>query len=295
MGFNRINNFKIADLYIRIVFAESHINNMYLLPSFQPFRTNNVSGGLFFKLTVDDSISQIKDKDIIRTFDTGNGYTSVYRLKDGGYQYVINDIEGKYCCLLQTNENFSDCVCALNGNIQMRAFGLNNALMIIFAFAGSIHKTLLIHASTVSHNNKAFVFIGKSGTGKSTHTDLWMKYIEGTELINDDNPILRIISNNIYIYGSPWSGKTACYKQTKVHIGAITQINRATENKIERITPIESFAFLLTACASMKWDDKKHNAICDTITKVIENTPIYKLNCLPDKRSAVICQKMISK
>lgn len=294
MTSNIINDFRIADFFIRIVFKESHINNMDLLPSFKPFRTNNVSGGLFFTLTIDDSISQRKDKYLIRNFDTGNGNTIVYNLGDSGYQYVIKDIEGKVCCLLQTNEDFSDCVCALNGDLRMRTFGLNNALMIIFSFAGSIHQTLLIHASIVSHNHKGFAFIGKSGTGKSTHTDLWLKYIEGTELINDDNPVLRVLENKAYIYGSPWSGKTPCYRQKRVPLEAITKIKRATTNSIKRMNPVESFAILLPACASMKWDDNKYNAICDTITKVIENTPIYELECLPDEKSAIICQRTIS-
>jgi len=268
---------------------------MTLLSSFEPFRTNYVSGGLFFKLTIDDSISQRKANDAIGTFDTGNGYTEVCSLEDGGYQYIINNTEGKYCCLLQTNKNFSECVCALNGDTLMRAFGLNNALMLIFAFVGSLHETLLIHASAVRHNDKGFAFTGKSGTGKSTHTDLWMKYIEGTELINDDNPVLRVLGNKTYIYGSPWSGKTPCYKQKRIHLGAITQIVRAKEDKIKRMSPAESFASLLPSCASMKWDDKKYNAICDTITKIIENTPIYTLDCLPDEKSARICQRTISK
>ncbi len=292
---NRTNNFKIADFYISIIFTESHINNMTLLSSFEPFRTNYVSGGLFFKLTIDDSISQRKANDAIGTFDTGNGNTEVYSLEDGGYQYIINNTEGKYCCLLQTNKDFSECVCALNGDTRMRAFGLNNALMLIFAFVGSLHETLLIHASAVCHNDKGFAFTGKSGTGKSTHTDLWMKYIEGTELINDDNPVLRVLGNKTYIYGSPWSGKTPCYKQKRIHLGAITQIVRAKEDKIKRMNPAESFASSLPSCASMKWDDKKYNAICDTITKIIENTPIYTLYCLPDEKSARICQRTISK
>jgi hypothetical protein len=36
----------------------------------------------------------------------------------------------------------------------------------------------------------------------------------------------------------------------------------------------------------MKWDSKIYNNICDTVTRVIETTPIYTLHCLPDEEAA---------
>ena len=295
MDSKEVNIFRIADLDIRIVFKDSHINNMRLLPSLEPFRTENVSDGLFFNLTVDDSMQPNKEREKIRKFDTGNGDTVVYKLNNGGYQYIIKDINGGDCCLLETNKDFSDCRCALNGDRWMREFGLNNALMLIFAFAGSLINVLLVHASTVKNNGRGYAFTAKSGTGKSTHTGLWIKYIEGSELMNDDNPIVRVINGKSYIYGSPWSGKTPCYRQIKAPLGAMTLIDRATRNSIERLGPIEAFVTLLPSCSSMKWDGEIYNAICDTVTKVIETTPIYVLHCLPDKEAAIICHEAISK
>ena len=73
----------------------------------------------------------------IRVFDTGNGDTIVDKIDDGGYQFIIKNIDGYSCCLLITNSTFDKCRCALNGNNSMRQFGLNNALMLAYAFAGS--------------------------------------------------------------------------------------------------------------------------------------------------------------
>lgn len=83
----------------------------------------------------------------IRRFDTGNGDTIVDKLEDGGYQYIIKDIEGADCCLLITDKDFVNCRCALNGTPEMRRFGLNSALMLVLAFAGARRQTLLLHAS----------------------------------------------------------------------------------------------------------------------------------------------------
>ena len=291
------HNFKIAELNVRIVFADSEKNSIKLLPSFAPFSTEAFKEDLFFQLTVDDQLRPVpkEERKHIRNFDTGNGDTIVDKLEDGGYQYIIKDIKGADCCLLITNKDFSDCRCALNGNYNMRSFGLNNALMLIFAFAGAHKQTLLIHASLVRNNNFCYAFIAKSGTGKSTQVSMWLRHIAGSDLMNDDNPIIRYIDNEFWIFGSPWSGKTPCYRNIKARLGAITRIDRATTNSVDKLPPIQAFASLLPSCSSMKWDSDIYNAICDTITKIVETTGIYTLHCLPNKEAAEVCYRAISK
>lgn len=291
-------HFCIADFHVRVLFKESKHNGMHLLSSMQPFVEEEVpTDSLLFQLTVDDEIPVIgKDhRERVGRFDSGNGMTVVDRLEDGGYQYIIKDIYDRECCLLQTNKEFSDCRCALNGNKDMRSFGITNALMIVYAFAGSFQQTLLIHASTILNNGYGYAFIAKSGTGKSTHTQLWIKHIPGSELMNDDNPIVRVVGDQAFIYGSPWSGKTPCYRQIKAPLGAITRIDRAPKNSIEKLSPIEAFASLLPSCSNMKWDKDIFHGICNTVTRVIELTNCYTLHCLPDQEAAEICHKEISR
>lgn len=290
--------YRIAEFNIKIEFCTSDINNERLLPSFIPFKISSTPAEIFFQLTVDDSIKPLNKDDLekIGDFDTGNGVISVSKSKNivGTYQYIINDINGRNCCLLQTYDNFSYCRCALNGSFNMRLFGLNNALMIIFAFKGSFYDTLLIHASAICHKNHAYAFVAKSGTGKSTHSSLWLKYIPGCELINDDNPIIRIIDDIPYLYGSPWSGKTPCYRNVKIRLGGIVRIDRANANSISKLSPTVAFASLLPSCSTMKWDKVIFNNICSTISLLIEHANIYILHCLPDKNAAIKCHEMIS-
>ena len=176
----------------------------------------------------------------------------------------------------------------------MRSFGLNDAIMLIYAFAGAHFSTLLIHASCVSYQGKAYPFTAQSGTGKSTHTSLWMKHIEGTELMNDDNPIIRIINGKPIVYGSPWSGKTPCYRNIKAPLGAVTRIERAPYNKAVCLSVVEAFASLLPACSTMKWDETLYDLLCNAITEIIQTTPIYTMHCLPDEEAAHVCQQTIT-
>ena len=291
--------FCIAEHLIKIVFQESPYNSMRLLASFQPFNVNDDDNDKtpLFTITIDDTTMPV-DKTLrerIRDFDTGNGDTIVDRITTGGYQFIVKDLNAKPCALLVANEDFSDVHCALNGNFDMRRFGLNNVMMLTYAFAGSLHDTLLIHASLVRHQGYGYAFIAKSGTGKSTHTSLWMRFIPDCDLMNDDNPVVRVIDGKPYIYGSPWSGKTPCYRNVKAPLGAITRIDRAPANSIERLRPVEAFTSVLPSCSSMKWDKRLYRSLGDTITRIIETTPIYILHCLPDKEAAEICHKEITR
>lgn len=306
-------SFCVAEHLLQVTFEESANNDIRLLPSFAPFRVEegndgclvymdgnkclSTSSDMLFCLRVDDNISVVprEERSRIDIFDTGNGKTTVDLKRDGGYQFIIKDIAGHSCCMLQTNNNFTEALCALNGSQEMRRFGLNNALMMMYAFRGSFFNTLLIHASLVRNNGYGYAFIAQSGTGKSTHTSLWLKHIEGSDLMNDDNPIVRIIDNKPMIYGSPWSGKTPCYRNIKAPLGAITKIDRAKQNSVERLSPTIAFSQILPSCSSMKWDKVVFRNTYDTVIKLIEAIPsVNVLHCLPDEDAARTCYNAIA-
>jgi hypothetical protein len=289
-----MNLYTIGGHTIELRFAPSQYNSIDLLPSFKSFAVADSSASTLFTLSIDDTTRPAPGRKLLRKFDTGNGDTLVYMLPDGGYQFIIRDTAQNDCCLLIANSTFNNAQCALNGNEQMRSFGLNNALMLCYAFSGSFHDTLLVHASCImTDNGFAYPFIAASGTGKSTHTSLWLKHIEGCSLLNDDNPVIRIIDGQPLVFGSPWSGKTPCYRNRSAKLGAVTRIERAPANSISRLSPVEAFASLLPACSTMKWDTTLHDNLCNTISRIIETTPIYTLHCLPNEEAARLCHNTI--
>lgn len=267
---------------------------MKLLPSFAPFKTTN-DEDLLFNLAVDDQIGADVVRELVCNADTGNGITVVERLADGGYRFTIRDLKDGLCCILNTDKSFSHCQCSLYGNDSMRSFGLNNAIMMTYAFASANKDTLLVHASLIRQNGYAYAFIAKSGTGKSTHTGLWMSCLPNCDLMNDDNPVIRIINGEPWAFGSPWSGKTPCYRNVSAPLKAITKIERANSNSIVRLMPLNAFASMLASVSTMKWDAEIHKLTCNTVKRIIETCNVYSLHCLPNREAAEICNKAISK
>ena len=85
---------------------------------------------------------------------------------------------------------------------------VDNALMVLYALATADRQTVLFHAAVVSYEGKGYMFLGPSGTGKSTHASLWLRHVAGTALVNDDNPVVRIGEDGrATVYGSPGAAR----------------------------------------------------------------------------------------
>ena len=141
------------------------------------------------------------------------------------------------CARMLFDAGYSRAKVYLQGGAATQRFGLDNSLMVLFAFATARLGTLEMHASVVSNGGKAYMFLGRSGTGKSTHSRLWLENVPGTELVNDDNPVMRVQDDGrVLVYGSPWSGKTPCYRNMSLPAGAVVRISRAPENRITRLS-----------------------------------------------------------
>ena len=294
-------DFLIADFPVRICFTDNQPNGTWLIPSLRSFLVDAASaatvGEPLFTLIVDDTLPVVpkEHRHRIRVFDTGNGDTAVDRLEDGGYQFIIKDIEHNECALLIADKGFTHCRCALNGSRSMRIYGMTNVLMLCFSYASSNHSTLLMHASLVRHEGVAYAFTAKSGTGKSTHVSLWMQHIPDCDIMNDDNPIIRLKDDGVYVYGGPWSGKTPCYRNVVAPLGGVVRIDRAEQNSIDRLPPIEAFTSVLPSCSSMKWDEDIWDRICTAVSSLVAQVPCYILHCLPDEEAALLCHNVVHK
>ena len=171
---------------------------------------------------------------------------------------------------------------------------IDNALMVMFALATADKGTALFHAAAVSREGRGYMFLGKSGTGKSTHAGLWVKHVEGAELMNDDNPVVRIHEGRAVVYGSPWSGKTACYRDVSCPLDAIVLLSQAPYNKISRLGGLEAYVALVTSISGQRWDEGIADGLHETENELASNVPMWHLECLPNEEAATLCQTTIT-
>lgn len=178
-------------------------------------------------------------------------------------------------------------------------YAVNNALMVFYAVATSSYNTALFHAAVVKYQDRGYMFLGKSGTGKSTHARLWLKYNEGSELLNDDNPVVRFYTTAdgkgyAKVFGSPWSGKTPCYKNDECVLGGLVLLFQAPYNKITRLRAIQAYAAIRPCISGKRWEKSIADGLHETENSLVANVPVWYLECLPDEAAATLCRKTIA-
>ena len=177
---------------------------------------------------------------------------------------------------------------------QHTKFAIDNALMVLYALSTAAQATVLFHAAIVSYQGKGYMFLGKSGTGKSTHARLWLKHIEGTALVNDDNPVVRIEGEQTIVYGSPWSGKTPCYRNVSYPLGGIVLLSQAPYNKIQRLSGIQAYVALVESISGKRWDKHIADGLHHTENALAMQVPMWHLECLPDEAAAKLCNEEVT-
>ena len=220
-------------------------------------------------------------------------YYSIYE-SDGATRYTLDESPetGKPSAILAMSADGADGV--LYADAALRAYGvvfqLSTALMIMFTHNSALRNVLLIHASVIGINGKANIFLGKSGTGKSTHSRLWLEHIPGAELLNDDNPALGFDADgNLIVYGTPWSGKTPCYRNVCAPVNAIVRLDQAPANRIERENGLNAYAALLGSVSAIRWNRPIMDAITRSVEKAAGSAKVFHLFCLPDAGAAQLC------
>lgn len=197
---------------------------------------------------------------------------------------------------LIASEDFSSGILAMlpAGKAAFR-FAVDNALMLMFALSTATLGTLEIHSSVTVCEGRGYAFLGKSGTGKSTHSRLWREHVPGSRLLNDDNPIIRIKDGEVRIYGSPWSGKTPCYKAESAPLGAVVRISQNPENSIHRLSPVQAYASMYSSCSAFREIRNTADGIHSTLVQLVGAVPMYRLECRPDREAAELCHNTVSR
>ena len=210
--------------------------------------------------------------------------------KGGIYVVALSATTGEPFRLMRLDRGFGGATLWLPAGNRHNLFTIDSMLRILFAQAAVSRDALAVHASTVVADGFAYLFMGKSGTGKSTHSSLWIKTFPGVELLNDDNPILRLQPDGtVRVYGSPWSGKTPCYRNASAPVRAIVRLRQAPANEYRPLADIEAFTAILPGVSAITSDRALYNRAATTVIELTRRVSIGTLLCLPDAAAARLC------
>ncbi len=156
------------------------------------------------------------------------------------------------------------------------------------------HDGFLLHASAVVVDDRAYLFSANSGTGKSTHTALWLKrFGSRAYMLNDDKPALRLEDGGWFAYGTPWSGKHDISANVRVPVAGICFLERGTENTIAPFGGSKA-AFAFWEQTLRPAGTRVREKIMDLLENLMDNVPIWKLQCNMDPEAAQVSYRAMS-
>lgn len=168
------------------------------------------------------------------------------------------------------------------------------------ATGSSFYKQLLdfggmmLHSSAVVVDGQAYLFTADSGTGKSTHTKLWLqKFGDRAFILNDDKPALRLEDDGWYAYGTPWSGKHDISVDTRVPLAGIAVVERGEENSIEPFGGITAIHAILKQVNRPKQKEYREKLL-ELLDKLITQVPVWKLRCNMEPEAAEVSYQAMS-
>jgi hypothetical protein len=286
--------FSVAD-HCFLVSVPDSINIDRALPSFKPFKCNR-HGNILFKFICSDDIglSNIKPNERILKCDLEGGIAQLFK-NEISYYCTLQYERKSAIHYLKFNKLYNINYAKIDWTDGYAFFILNSMIRIVYAQACIYKNTISLHSSSVILGGKAYLFLGKSGTGKSTHADMWVKaFVDKAKILNDDNPIIRVSSSGAIAYGSPWSGKRNYYNNEGYPIRAIVRLRQSDCNIYHKLSGVNAFTAIYPSCSAMRTDKQQNEHLFKTLIKLIDISDIGILKCLPNIDAALLCFKSIN-
>lgn len=153
---------------------------------------------------------------------------------------------------------------------------------------------IMLHASCVVADDRAYLFSAPCGTGKSTHVRLWMELLgDRAYILNDDKPALRVLDGKIYAYGTPWSGKHGINRNARVELGGIAVLRRAAENSIRPMETTQAFYSVMNQ--TLRDLAPRDELRClETVEKIVSEGRVFDLACNQDISAARLSYEFMS-
>ena len=141
-----------------------------------------------------------------------------------------------------------------------------------------VFSRMLLHCAVLEYKGKGYAFLGKSGTGKSTHTRLWKKYLSTPRMINGDKPILEYTNEGFIAHGTPWKGKEGWGSRISAPLCGLCFLEQAKDCSIQKLTTSQASKRIFSQVL-LPSEEQNAVATLELLDKLVSATPAYLLKC----------------
>jgi hypothetical protein len=162
----------------------------------------------------------------------------------------------------------------------------------VFLLFAQEHGLFALHSASVLYREKAWLFSGPSGTGKSTHTNLWHKLYD-TPFLNGDLNLCRIEGDSVMVYGMPWCGTSGIYTKEAYPLGGIILLRQSPENRIEELSADKQQLLVSQRLISPSWTEERLVKNLSFAGGVRERCLVFRLSCNMEDEAAETVKEYI--
>ena len=268
-----MNRFQIAGYIIELQFAPEFIHPYLFDFTYEGEQKSDIT----YSLECDQNIREkYTGSEWLATSENLN-----IRSTSVGYDYVYSNNE--YVALCSVDVKLWRAVFTIEDtqNYELHKEHLFIAIRDMFFIFLQQNGFLTIHSSSIIYREKTYLFSASSGTGKTTHTDLWRKYYN-VPILNGDVTVVGIEDHQPIAYGIPWCGTSHQYLNRRLVLGGIIFLQQGQENYINNLSPRDTLLRLLAHTFNPNWTKTLISENLSIAEAIQQNVKCALLTCRPD-------------
>jgi hypothetical protein len=153
-------------------------------------------------------------------------------------------------------------------------YDVDSLLRVLLSMLLVDHVGLLLHAATVLHQSRAYVFMGRSGAGKSTVAALSPK----GSVLTDEISLIRFAEGVWRAYGTPfWGEFRAAGRNISAPLAGIFSLVQARENRRTLLPGKAALSALLANTLFFSNARKDRDKLLAIQSELLSTVPVYRL------------------
>lgn len=205
-----------------------------------------------------------------------NKELSIYEYEDG-YVLLFEQMRNILEARMTKDGSYVRVYCRMPQDATEKE-NLFHAIRHFFLYRAQQKGFFAIHSASILYRDKAWLFSGHSGMGKSTHTALWHESA-GTPYVNGDLNLIGEEDGKMKVYGIPWCGTSGIYTTKTYDLGGIVLLGRDVTDHLEELDEVEKIVRVMQRMISPAWTAEQMNRNLEFAEKITEQNPVYYLKC----------------
>lgn len=151
-----------------------------------------------------------------------------------------------------------------------------------------------LHSSFVLYQDKALLFTGPSGIGKTTQAELWRDY-QGALIVNGDAALLRRMEDGWWAFGTPVHGSSPYCENRQAPMVGLVVLEQGPENRLTRLDDFQALTSCLPEFYRPQMDGETEEVFWNSVDSLFREVPVYRLTCRPDREATELVKQELFK